>query len=406
MNMNVPSLRFKEFTDEWVITKLGSIGTTYSGLSGKSSSDFGHGQGNYVTYLNVFENSIANLTLVGKVEVDKSQNEILYGDVLFTTSSETPFDVGMSSVWLGNAPNTYLNSFCFGYRPQVNVNPFYLGYLFRANVFRKQMFTLAQGISRYNISKNKVMESYIKIPSIDEQVNIGKLFNDMDSLITLHQQKHEKLINVKKAFLDKLFPKDGEVIPSLRFKGFVDEWEPTKLGNLGIIVTGNTPPTSNPNYYSIEGIPWVTPTDISQNITTHSERMLSKEGQTVARVVPTNTILVTCIASIGKNTLLGTVGSFNQQINALIPNPNHDKYFLYTQSSHWSNHMKRMGGGLTFQIVNKKEFSVIDTTIPNFAEQKKVGDLFNKIDSLINLYQQKHEKLINVKKALLQKMFV
>jgi type I restriction enzyme S subunit len=201
----IPSLRFKEFTDDWVITKLGSIGSTYSGLSGKNSSDFGHGQGNYVTYLNVFENPVANLTLVGKVEIDKSQNEILYGDVLFTTSSETPFDVGMSSVWLGNKPNTYLNSFCFGYRTQININPIYLAYMFRANVFREQMFTLAQGISRYNISKNKVMESYIKIPSIDEQVNIGKLFNDMDTLITLHQQKHEKLINVKKALLQKMF---------------------------------------------------------------------------------------------------------------------------------------------------------------------------------------------------------
>jgi type I restriction enzyme S subunit len=125
--------------------------------------------------------------------------------------------------------------------------------------------------------------------------------------------------------------------------------------------------------------------------------MLSEKGELVARIVPPNTILVTCIASIGKNTLLGSKGSFNQQINALVPAPKNDSYFLFTQSNHWSSHMKRLGGALTFQIVNKKEFSEIDTLVPQPDEQKKIGSLFNQLDSLITLHQREQSKILEGK---------
>ncbi|WP_373845572.1 restriction endonuclease subunit S, partial [Clostridium sp.] len=109
-----PKLRFRGFTDTWEQCELGNIGTTYTGLSGKNSNDFGHGEAKYVTYLNVFGNPISNPEMIEKVEIDKSQNQVVYGDVFFTTSSETPEEVGMSSIWLSNEKNTYLNSFCFG----------------------------------------------------------------------------------------------------------------------------------------------------------------------------------------------------------------------------------------------------------------------------------------------------
>ena len=194
-------------------------------------------------------------------------------------------------------------------------------------------------------------------------------------------------------------------LPSLRFKGFNETWEQCRLDELGTIVTGSTPSTAISEYYSSDGIPWVTPTDISENITINTSRKLSVEGQKISRIVPKNTILVTCIASIGKNTLLGSKGSFNQQINGLIPKENNDPYFLYSVSSHWSQFIKRMGGGLTFQIVNKTEFSRVLTYAPKYDEQKKIGSIFGSIDNLITLHQRKYEKLINVKKSLLGRMF-
>src|SRR5690554_7731481 len=118
---NIPEIRFKGFDAEWVEKRLGDIGNTFSGLSGKTKADFGHGNGRYITYMNVFSNPIASKEILESIEVDNTQNEVQFGDVIFTTSSETPEEVGMSSVWLGNRQDTYLNSFCFGYRPLIKI---------------------------------------------------------------------------------------------------------------------------------------------------------------------------------------------------------------------------------------------------------------------------------------------
>ena len=177
------------FCYSWEQRKLGDIGKTFTGLSGKTSDDFGHGDAKFLPYLNIFNNPIADINFLESTEIDKSQNEIKYGDVFFTTSSETPEEVGMSSVWLGNSENIYLNSFCFGFRPLIDFNPYYFGYLLRSDTFRNPVTILAQGISRFNISKNKVMEIEIPLPEKQEQEKIGQLFYKLDSLITLHQRK-------------------------------------------------------------------------------------------------------------------------------------------------------------------------------------------------------------------------
>ena len=200
-----PSLRFKGFTDAWEQCGFKELGKTYTGLSGKSAMDFGHGQGKYVTYMNVFSNPISNLSVTEKIEVDNKQNQVKHGDVFFTTSSETPQEVGMSSVWLGKEENIYLNSFCFGFRPSIDVDPYYLAILLRSPNVRDDIALLAQGISRYNISKTRMMDNEICIPDIKEQQRIGSLFNNLDNLNTLHQRKYEKLVNIKKALLQKMF---------------------------------------------------------------------------------------------------------------------------------------------------------------------------------------------------------
>ena len=166
-------------------------------------------------------------------------------------------------------------------------------------------------------------------------------------------------------------------------------WEQRNLLSLGKIETGNTPSTSIKEYYSEDGLLWVTPTDINSNITVDTERKLSSIGEKVARVIPANSILCTCIASIGKNTFLPVKCAFNQQINALTPYNDNDPYFLYTNSYHWSQTMKKGAGGLTFQIVNKTEFSNIETAAPTINEQKKIGNLFKQLDEIITLHQRK-----------------
>ena len=191
------------------------------------------------------------------------------------------------------------------------------------------------------------------------------------------------------------------------FLGSFDfSWEQRKLGELGTITTGSTPSTSIPDYYSDDGIVWVTPTDICENITFESARKLSDLGQQVSRVVPKNTILVTCIASIGKNTMLGNTGSFNQQINGLTPNENEcDPYFLLTESALWSAKMKSSAAAGTMQIVNRTEFSELKTWLPSLIEQQAISDFFRQLDNLITLHQRKCALIFSSFQALISMMF-
>ena len=173
----------------WEQRKLGNCGTTYGGLSGKTKEDFGHGNARFVPYTNVFENPLTDTKRLETVEIDSSQNKVAYGDTFFTVSSETPDEVGMSSVWLSDQDDVYLNSFCFGYRQDSTFDPHYLAYMLRSSSIRSDLTLLAQGISRFNISKNKVMELSVPVPSAAEQKQIGQYFARLDSLITLHQRE-------------------------------------------------------------------------------------------------------------------------------------------------------------------------------------------------------------------------
>jgi len=231
-------------------------------------------------------------------------------------------------------------------------------------------------VGTYTIESGK--KTPISLPNQIEQAKVGEYFQQLDNLITLHQRKCANLCS------------PSQVVFSLLFATSTFSWEQRKLGELGTITTGNTPSTSIPDYYSDDGIVWVTPTDICENITFESARKLSDLGQQVGRVVPKNTILVTCIASIGKNTMLGNTGSFNQQINGLTPNENkYDPYFLLTESALWSAKMKGSAASGTMQIVNRTEFSELKTWLPSLIEQQAIGAFFKQLDHLITLHQRK-----------------
>ncbi|HFD6723758.1 restriction endonuclease subunit S [Enterococcus faecium] len=201
-----PEIRFPGFTEDWEERKLGGIGKTYTGLTGKSKEDFGHGDAKFVTYMNVFQNPKATLEQLENVEIDPRQNEVKKGDVFFTTSSETPEEVGMSSVWTHDINNIYLNSFTFAYRPTIKFDLDYLAFMLRSQSVRKKIIYLAQGISRYNISKTKMMDISVPIPvNFEEQQKIGAFFKQLDDTIALHQRKLDLLKETKKGFLQKMF---------------------------------------------------------------------------------------------------------------------------------------------------------------------------------------------------------
>lgn len=201
-----PAFRFAGFENDWKEVKLGEVGETYTGLSGKTKEDFGHGEGKFITYVNVFNNPLTDLYGLDSIEIDDKQRRVQYGDVLFTTSSETPEDVGLSSVWMGTEDNVYLNSFCFGYRPQKGIfDLYYLAFVLRSFSVRREFMLLAQGISRFNISKTKVMDMFIHVPSLPEQEVIGSFFQDLDKAIAKQEEKVNQLKESKQTLLRKMF---------------------------------------------------------------------------------------------------------------------------------------------------------------------------------------------------------
>lgn len=200
--------RLPGFSDPWVEKKLGEIGYTYSGLTGKSKDDFGQGNAKYITFLNVLANPILKENLFGSITIreNEQQNKVQFGDLFFNTSSETPEDVGTCAVLLSYHEELYLNSFCFGYRlTDDNVLGLYLAYYFRSRLGRQLMTSLAQGATRYNLSKELFNASRIILPETkDEQIAIATMLNDMDKEIDDLEAQRDKYRLLKSGMMQKL----------------------------------------------------------------------------------------------------------------------------------------------------------------------------------------------------------
>ena len=204
-----PRVRFKGFEGEWEKVLVGEMGTSYSGLSGKTKEDFGVGESRYITFLNVLTNAIIDTSILEAVNVFRGehQNEVMKGDLLFNTSSETPEEVGMCAVMDEDIANVYLNSFCFGFRvTDENTDSRFIAYLMRSHIGRRIMSILAQGATRYNLSKNNFYNAELLLPKTKtEQQKIASYFTNLDRQITLQTQRLEKLKQIKAACLDNMF---------------------------------------------------------------------------------------------------------------------------------------------------------------------------------------------------------
>ncbi|MBR1576843.1 MAG: restriction endonuclease subunit S [Bacteroidales bacterium] len=168
-------MRFREFSGEWESSSLGQKGTPYNGLSRKNAADFGDGS-RFITYKSIFDSSRVDIQRTGLVNITDrerekgTQNKVRRGDIFFTVSSETPEEVGMSSVLLDDVDDCYLNSFCFGYRlSDADVRSEFLRFYLRSPKVRKKIAFLAQGSTRFNISKDEILNMSICIPNADEQ---------------------------------------------------------------------------------------------------------------------------------------------------------------------------------------------------------------------------------------------
>ena len=413
--MENPKIRFKGFTKDWEQRKLGDMGSTFTGLSGKTKEDFGHGDAQFITYMNVFSNPVANLEMTEAVEIDAKQNRVKKGDVFFTTSSETPEEVGMSCVMPENKDNIYLNSFCFGYRPTEKFDLDYLAYVLRADSFRKEMTFLAQGISRYNISKNKVMEVSIPIPNLEEQTMVGHYFSNLDHLITLHQRKCEQTKNLKKYMLQKMFPQNGAKVPEIRFNGFTHDWEQRKLGDLVDRVTrknqdlvSELPLTISAQYGLIDQNEFFDKRVASKDV---SGYYLIENGEFAYNKSTSTDAPWGAIKRLDRyeNGVLSTL----YIVFGIKENNPVDSDFLvsYYSTNLWHKGIHEIAaeGARNHGLLNIAPADFFETRLmipQDIEEQKKIGKYFIELEALITLHQRQCDELKKMKKYMLQNMFI
>lgn len=196
--------------------RLKDIGTFYSGLSGKSKKDFSDGNALLATYRNIFNNPVLNLDIKDTVVIGngEKQNEVMYGDILFTGSSETPEEAGMSSVVMSEPKEKiYLNSFCFGFRLNniIEILPSYMGHLLRSEPVRKAISKTAFGVTRFNINKNFLSEIEIPLPPLTIQREIVSVLDSFTMLID--KMKQEVVLRKKQMeyYREKLLSFDEEI---------------------------------------------------------------------------------------------------------------------------------------------------------------------------------------------------
>lgn len=200
--------RLPGFSKEWEKVRLGDLGRTYGGLTGKSGADFGSGNAEFITFTEVMANIQVDGTRTARVHVREGerQNAVRVGDLLFNGSSETPDELALCSAVISVRPDTYLNSFCFGFRPRSGstLDPHFLAYLFRGTPGRSLLQALAQGAIRYNLSKSRFRELTLLLPEVEEQSRIAQYLRDADVEITTVKKRLVQVRLMKQGMMQGL----------------------------------------------------------------------------------------------------------------------------------------------------------------------------------------------------------
>lgn len=399
------------FPKDWPIKKLADIGSTYGGLTNKSKEDFTEGNSKFITYKNIYNNTFINTNELESVRIDKDekQNKVKYGDVFFTGSSETPDEVGISSVLLEEVDDVYLNSFCFGFRfnDLKKTIPEFYGYYFRGPVFRNEVYPLAQGSTRFNLSKSEMVKLKVPVPPVKEQYKIAAILSSVDETIEKTEAIIEQTEKVKKGLMQQLLTKG---IGHTKFKKteigeIPEEWEVKNIGELAEkILGGGTPSREVQNYYK-GNIPWATVKDITYYILNTTEEYISDEAveNSATNVIPAGNVIIATRIGLGK-VFMNTVDmAINQDLKGIIPKTEliEAEYLLWCLLSK-AEKIESMGTGTTVKGIRLEQLKEILLPIPQKSEQKRIVSILNNLEEKIKNERKKHITLLLLKKGLMQ----
>ena len=277
--------------------------------------------------------------------------------------------------------------------------------------FINAMVKWRQGViyGQWRIHESDFLKIEIPVPSVEEQRKIGAYLDQLDNLITLHQRKFEKLTNVKKSMLEKMFPQNGSSYPEIRFKGFTDPWEQRKVSDLAEkTYGGGTPTTSNEAYWNGD-IPWIQSSDVVDGklLGVEPRKWITQDGlnNSAAQLIPGNSIAIITRVGVGKLAFMPYSYATSQDflsLSKLNAEPLFTVYACYKKLQSELNAVQ----GTSIKGITKDELLAKNIMVPRYAEQQQIGAFFKQLDNLITLHQRELEKLQNIKKSMLEKMFV
>ena len=314
-------------------------------------------------------------------------------------------DIGTPAILNKDEKLAYYVTLCLFTNIDEEVFNKYLYYAIQSNYFKKELYyrTLHVAFPK-KINLGDIGDCKFILPPLDEQKRIASALSKIDAYLENTIKLIEEKERFKRGIAKKLLTcKEGENIPEARFKGFEDEWMEVAISKIGTIITGNTPSTKNESFWNGNNV-WVTPTDIKQKYISNSERKLTDDGLKKSRKLPANTLLITCIASIGKNAILKCEGACNQQINAIIPNKNYNVDFLYYLFENEKSYLKFKAPQSVIKIMSKSEFSKLVFKFPLLEEQEKIGGYLSLLDKEIDNLKKQKELIKEMKRGAMQKL--
>ena len=289
-------------------------------------------------------------------------------------------------------------------RPRNRMALGYLGYYLNSNAYHYQLLPLMQGIKVLSLSRSNIQKTSVSYPiAVKEQQLIAYYFRQLDNLITLHQRKFEKLTNVKKSMLEKMFPQNGSSYPEIRFKGFTDPWEQRKLGELALFNPKDELPQTF-EYVDLESV-------VGTEMLSHRTEVKSSAPSRAQRLAHTGDLFYQTVRPYQKNNYLFEKPDNNYVFSTGYAQmrPYVDGYFLLSlvQSERFVKVVLDNCTGTSYPAINANDLAEIEVAAPSDeSEAQKIGTIFRSIDNLITLHQRELEKLQNIKKSMLEKMFV
>ena len=411
---DIPAIRFKGFSDTWEQRKFGEVFDCTVPNNTLSRAELSYDEG---TVLNVHYGDVlikyGSVLDVQKDDIPRIPHRcredfngalLQDGDVIIADTAED--ETTGKACEIGNLQGSAIVSglHTMVCRPRNRMALGYLGYYLNSNAYHHQLLPLMQGIKVLSLSRSNIQKTSVSYPSaMKEQQLIASYFSQLDHLITLHQRKYNKLTNVKKSMLEKMFPQNGSNVPEIRFKGFTEAWEQRKLGEIGSvsmcrrIFKEQTSENGEIPFYKIGTFGGEADAFIS--------RELFEEYKAKYQYPKKGDILISASGSIGRTVVFTGKNEYFQDSNIVWLN--HDKHLDNSFLKCFYSIVKWAGiEGSTIKRLYNDNILNTAITLPSVEEQQKIGAYFENLDNLITLHQRELEKLKNLKKACLEKMFV